>query len=36
MVGEAKFSSPVHPTSGALVVWHAVGHGRGEELGPFC
>ena len=36
MVGEAKVPSPIHSTFEALVVWHAVGHGHGEELGPFC
>ena len=36
MVVEAKLCSPINLTVEVLVVQHAVGHCRGEELGPFC
>ena len=36
MAVEAKVHSPIHPTSEALVVQHAVGHCHEEELGSFC
>ena len=36
MVDEAKCYSPIHSTFEVLVVPHAVGRNRGEELGPFC
>ena len=34
MADEAKLCSPIHSTFEALVVRHAVGHCREEELGP--
>ena len=35
MTDEAKLHSPIYSTFEALVVWCAVGHCHGEELGPF-
>ena len=43
MADEAKLCSPIRSTFEAWIVaqfvqllWHAVGHCGGEELGPFC
>ena len=36
IVDETKLCSPISSTFEVLVVWHAVGHCHGEELGPFC
>ena len=36
MVDEANLHSPICSTFEALVVWHAVRHCHGEELGSFC
>ena len=36
MTDKEKLLSPVHSAYEVLVVQYAVGHCRGEELGPFC
>ena len=36
MAHEAKLRGPVRSTFTALVMWWAVGHCHGEELGLFC
>ena len=36
MTDEAKLCSPVHSAFEALVVWCAIRHCHGEELGPLC
>ena len=36
MAVEAKLHSRIHPTFEALIVQHAVGHCREEELRSFC